>query len=420
MKIGKKNYRLYAITDQRWLNGRNFYEQIEAVLQNGATFLQLREKHATHEQIVDEAKIIKKIAKKYNVPFVINDDCLAAKEADVDGVHIGQSDISYEKARKILGPDKIIGMTAKTVEQAKLAQKLGADYIGVGAVFHTDTKADAVDMTKETLLEITKNVSIPVVAIGGITYENCDYLENTGVSGVAVISAIFAQDDMAGATKAMSKKTSMLFYADKTCNNIIFDLDGTILDSMPYWKRLAREYVEERGLLIPSDFDEKMYRKSVDEAAQYLHDEVKIKETKDEIKNDILSIIGRHYEMDIPLKKGIKELLANEYENKTRMCIFTASDSECAKKALQRLDIDKYFETIYTVDQIGINKHDKASYKKVCELAGYEPDETCVYEDAVHGLKSAKDAGFKTVAVYDYISENDWPKAKSLADEIFI
>lgn len=124
------------------------------------------------------------------MPFVVNDDIWAAKEAGADGVHIGQSDMDYEQARKILGPDKIIGMTAKTVEQAVQAEKLGADYIGVGAVFHTTTKQDAKDMSRETLAAITKSVSIPIVAIGGITYDNMDSLKDTGVAGVSVISAI--------------------------------------------------------------------------------------------------------------------------------------------------------------------------------------------------------------------------------------
>ena len=168
MKVTKADLRLYAITDRQWLGGKDFYMVVEQVLKNGATFLQLREKNATHEQRVEEAKKIKQIAAKYHVPFVVNDDIWAAKEAGADGVHIGQSDMDYEQARKILGPDKIIGMTAKTVEQAVQAEKLGADYIGVGAVFHTTTKQDAKDMSRETLAAITKSVSIPIVQSAGL------------------------------------------------------------------------------------------------------------------------------------------------------------------------------------------------------------------------------------------------------------
>lgn len=206
MKVTKADLRLYAITDRQWLGGKDFYMVVEQVLKNGATFLQLREKNATHEQRVEEAKKIKQIAAKYHVPFVVNDDIWAAKEAGADGVHIGQSDMDYEQARKILGPDKIIGMTAKTVEQAVQAEKLGADYIGVGAVFHTTTKQDAKDMSRETLAAITKSVSIPIVAIGGITYDNMDSLKDTGVAGVSVISAIFAKEDEGAAAAALRKR----------------------------------------------------------------------------------------------------------------------------------------------------------------------------------------------------------------------
>ena len=149
MKVRYKDMLLYAVTDNRWLGERSLVSQVEEVLKNGATFLQLRHKDATHEELVREAMLIKPVAAKYNVPFVVDDDVLAAKEADVDGVHIGQSDAAYSEARAILGSDKIIGMTAKTVQQAKEAEALGADYIGTGAVFGSTTKSDAVYMPKE-------------------------------------------------------------------------------------------------------------------------------------------------------------------------------------------------------------------------------------------------------------------------------
>ena len=179
---------------------------VEQVLKNGATFLQLREKNTTHEQRVEEAKKIKQIAAKYHVPFVVNDDIWAAKEAGADGVHIGQSDMDYEQARKILGPDKIIGMTAKTVEQALNAQAHGADYLGVGAVFGTTSKADATKLDHKVLKEICETVDIPVVAIGGITEENVTELAGNGICGVAVISAVFGQPDIEQATKELKEK----------------------------------------------------------------------------------------------------------------------------------------------------------------------------------------------------------------------
>lgn len=211
LKLDKKTMRLYAITDRHWLNGESLIKQVEDVLKAGATFLQLREKDFTHTEMVNEAKEIKKITDKYNVPFVINDDILAAKEIDADGVHIGQSDMEYSKAREILGPDKIIGISAGNVQEAITAEKMGADYIGVGAVFHTSTKKDAKDMSRETLLAIANSVNIPIVAIGGITYDNMDYLKDTGVHGVAVISAIFGSGNPGKATENLLLKTKEVF-----------------------------------------------------------------------------------------------------------------------------------------------------------------------------------------------------------------
>ena len=151
----RKSMLLYAITDRGWLKeGETLEGVVEDVLKSGATFLQLREKIQGHEEIVEMAKKLQALCKKYKVPFVVNDDIMAAKEMDADGVHIGQSDMEYTKAREILGPDKIIGVSAGNLQEAKEAERVGADYIGVGAVFHTDTKKDATSLTMDQLKEI--------------------------------------------------------------------------------------------------------------------------------------------------------------------------------------------------------------------------------------------------------------------------
>lgn len=200
----KKSMLLYAITDRAWLKeGETLESVVEDVLKSGATFLQLREKIQGHEEIVETAKKLQVLCKKYKVPFVVNDDIMAAKEIDADGVHIGQSDMEYTKAREILGPDKIIGVSAGNLQEAKEAERVGADYIGVGAVFHTDTKKDATSLTMDQLKEICEAVSIPVVAIGGITIDNALELKGTGVDGICVISAIFGSENPSEATKQL-------------------------------------------------------------------------------------------------------------------------------------------------------------------------------------------------------------------------
>ena len=205
MKCDKKDLLVYAVTDRHWLNGRTLYEVVKESLDGGVTFLQLREKNLDDENFLKEAIELKELCKEYKVPFVINDNVDIAIKMDADGVHVGQSDMEAGDVRAKLGPDKIIGVSAQTVEQAVLAEKRGADYLGVGAVFPTGSKDDADDVSHETLKAICEAVSIPVVAIGGITLENTPQLKDSGICGVAVISAIYAQDDIRKASEDLKK-----------------------------------------------------------------------------------------------------------------------------------------------------------------------------------------------------------------------
>ena len=207
MNCDKKDLLLYAVTDRSWLNGRTLYEQVEEALKGGVTFVQLREKNLDDTAFLQEAKEIKELCARYNVPFVINDNVDIAAEIDADGVHVGQSDMEAGDVRRKLGPDKIIGVSAQTVEQALKAQAHGADYLGVGAVFPTGSKADAVEVSHDTVRAICRAVDIPVIAIGGITRENVIELKGTGICGIAVISAIFGQQDIEEAARTLKSRT---------------------------------------------------------------------------------------------------------------------------------------------------------------------------------------------------------------------
>lgn len=202
-----KDLLLYAITDRHWLGDQTLYEQVQETLEGGSTFIQLREKELDYDSFLAEANEIKKLCADYGVPFVINDNVQVAVDCDADGVHVGQRDMEAGDVRQKIGPDKILGVSAQTVEQAKLAEERGADYLGVGAVFPTGSKDDADEVSHETLKEICDAVSIPVVAIGGITYDNIPELAGSGICGISVISAIFAADDIRQATIALKEKT---------------------------------------------------------------------------------------------------------------------------------------------------------------------------------------------------------------------
>lgn len=206
----KINLRLYAVTDRSWLGERTLAEQVKECLEGGVTFLQLREKNLEEEAFYQEALEIQKLCRDYQVPFIINDNVDMALRCNADGVHVGQNDMEVQDVRAKLGPDKIIGVSARTVEQAVRAEKMGADYLGVGAVFSTSTKLDAREVPWETLKEICETVSIPVAAIGGITEENLLQLSGTGVDGVAVVSAVFARKDVKGASRRLRQLSEQM------------------------------------------------------------------------------------------------------------------------------------------------------------------------------------------------------------------
>ena len=206
MKFNENMLLLYAVTDQAWVGKQTLPEQIEAALKGGATIVQLREKTLDEDSFVEEAIQARDLCHKYNVPLIINDNVEVAIKSGADGVHVGIEDAPVAEIRKRVSADFIIGATCKTVEQAKIAEAAGADYMGVGAVFPSPTKTNAVRITNEQLREIIASVSIPAVAIGGISYDNVCEIKGSSVSGVAVVSAIFGAEDIEKATALLKER----------------------------------------------------------------------------------------------------------------------------------------------------------------------------------------------------------------------
>ena len=206
MKFSKDMLLLYAVTDRSWTQDQTLYDQIEAALKGGVTIVQLREKNLPEDEFVAEAIRVKELCSRYNVPLIINDNADVALKSGADGVHVGIEDAPVAELRQKVGKDFIIGATAKTVEQAQSAEKAGADYLGVGAVFPSPTKKNAIRITAEKLKEICSSVSVPAVAIGGISLDNVSEIKGCGMSGIAVVSAIFASDDIQKAASELKEK----------------------------------------------------------------------------------------------------------------------------------------------------------------------------------------------------------------------
>ncbi len=191
-----KELKFYLVTDSDILRDRDFYNSIEEALKGGVTMLQLREKNASGKEFLEKAIKLRELTKKYNVKFIINDRVDIAMLCDADGVHVGQSDIPANKVRELIGEDKIVGVSARTVEEALTAKENGADYLGVGAMFTTRTKLDAKSVSIEKLKEIKEVIKLPVVAIGGLSLSNIDKLKECNVDGYAVVSAILGAENI--------------------------------------------------------------------------------------------------------------------------------------------------------------------------------------------------------------------------------
>lgn len=206
MKFSREMLLLYAVTDRKWTGEKTLYRQVEEALKGGATLIQLREKNMPQEEFLEEAREMAALCHRYGTALIINDNVEVALKSGADGVHVGMEDLPVKEIRKQVPGDFIIGATAKTTEQAQRAEKEGADYLGVGAVFPSPTKKNAIRITTEELKKICSSVRIPAVAIGGITSENAGTLVGGGMAGMALVSAVFGASDIERETAGLKKK----------------------------------------------------------------------------------------------------------------------------------------------------------------------------------------------------------------------
>lgn len=211
MNFTKEQLTLYLVTDRHWLANRNLEDDVEKAILGGVTMVQLREKNIDNDSFIELAKKVKQVCNKYKVPFIINDNLEVALAVDSDGIHIGQDDLPASLVRQKIGPNKILGVSAHNLDEAIAAKKAGATYLGAGAMFSTTTKDNTTNLSIEQLQTITKNVDIPVVAIGGINYDNCLYLKNCNLAGIAVVSAIMAATNISEAASNLKKRAQVIY-----------------------------------------------------------------------------------------------------------------------------------------------------------------------------------------------------------------
>ncbi len=410
MKFDKEDLLLYAVTDRTWLGQGHLSDQVEAAILGGVTFVQLREKELGYKEFLAEAKDLKELCNRYRVPFVINDNVDIALEVNADGVHVGQSDIAARDARSRIGTEKILGVSVQTLEQAIEAERNGADYLGVGAVFPTNSKADAVEVSFDTLSQICNAVRIPIVAIGGIGIHNIEGLKDTGIYGVAIISGLFAEKNIQKSAEALREKTESF-----SRFGAIFDLDGTILDSMSIWNEAGYLFLKKLGIEGSRNLGKRMFSMTMQEGAAYLQKRYELSLSETEIIDGIDETVADFYRNQVKLKPGMEELLHYLKQSGWKLTVATSSDRRNIEPALKRLGIDRYFDQIFTCSEVGVGKENPKIYLDAATAMNTCPRRTWIFEDALHGIQTGNAIGFQTVGVYDDFSKAQWEAIQAIS-----
>jgi thiamine-phosphate pyrophosphorylase len=421
----RRRLSLYAVTDRAWLGGGSLEAQVEAALRGGASCIQLREKDMPRPELASEASRIGRLCRERGALFIVNDDVDAALASGADGAHVGQSDMGVGSARAALGEGRILGVSVSTVEEALLAQEAGADYLGVGAIFPTPTKTGAGLVPLGRLKEICEAARIPVVAIGGLNGENLDCLRGTGVSGVALVSAIFGADDVEAACRELRAKADAVLGTGAEglpdgaggragsalvrgprgealeIGGAIFDMDGTLLDSMHIWDDVALRYLLDRGIQPEEGLVETFRAMSLREAALHYRDVCGVPESAEAIEAGIIAMVEDFYVNEALPKPGVARLLEGLRQRGVAMCVATATEKRLAEAALDRCGLTGYFSFVLTCGEVGRGKDSPKIFEEALGRLGTPRARTAVVEDAAHALVTARGAGFPTIGVYD-------------------
>ena len=421
MNRDRKKFRLYAVTDSRQLHGRSLPQAVEEVIKGGATMIQLREKDAKDSRLLKLAGDVLSVTDRYAVPLIINDRPDIALQCGAAGVHIGQQDGSVRQIRRMIGEEKILGVSAHTKEEAVRAEQDGADYLGVGAVFPTSTKQNTVSLSPETLREICRAVKIPVVAIGGIRADNIGSLCGTGIDGAAVVSALFASENPKKAAEQLTASLNaagigeVFSLSSRSVSGAIFDVDGTILDSMEMWRTTGSRFLRKCGVTPPPDIDRLMFQITLEEGASLFGEKFGIEGTPEEIKARVLQMVRDDYRYRLSCKPGVVDVIRELYSAGIPLCVATATDRELILPACERLGLLPFFREIFTCGELGVSKRSPDIYLQAAERLGTPPEKTLVFEDVLHAVRSAASVGFPVVAIYDKNAEPEKETIRTIA-----
>ena len=408
---------LYAITDCDNLQGEALLERTTQILANGATILQYRDKHGKAR---DDVRALQALCKAHDVPFIINDDVALAVELDADGVHVGQEDMACAKAREALGPDKIVGVTAKTLEQAEQAVSDGADYLGVGALFPSVSK-DSSLTSRETLKEICAAVAIPVVGIGGVNEDNASILAGTGVAGAAVISALYSYPSPALVTKRLAKKMDHIVNGDPEMRGILADVDGTLTDTLAFYQDLVPGYLRAHGYRPGGDLPQILADYNLPESVGYVKHNYSGTFGVGQVVDELEAELEWYYHTEGQAKPGVKAFLARARERRLPVVATSIHDAEVCRTLFDHAGIAQDITGIASGWEKRLPGGASELFRIGVDMLASAPEHIWAFNDGAEGVFGAKGAGVKIAAIYDANhSEKEWRQIIKTADVAFM
>lgn len=415
--MDKQQLLLYAITDCDNLQGEALLERTEMILANGATILQYRDKHGKARA---DVRALQALCKKYEVPFIVNDDVALAVELDADGVHVGQDDMAAANARAALGPDKIVGVTAKTLEQAEQAVADGADYLGVGALFPSVSK-DSSLTSRETLKAICKAVDIPVVGIGGVNEDNAAILAGTGVAGAAVINALYSYPNPTLVTKRLARKMAYIVGGDPDAAGFLADVDGTLTDTLAFYQDLVPGYLRAHGYRPGGDLPQILADYNLPESIGYVKHNYSGTFGVGQVADELEAELEWYYHTEGEAKPGVKAFLARAKERRIPVVATSIHDAEVCCTLFDHVGIAQDIMGVASGWEKRLPGGDSQLFTIGVQMLGAAPEKIWAFNDGIEGIFGAKGAGVKIAAIYDANhTEKEWQQIVKNADVAFM
>lgn len=416
MNITKKSLRLQGIIYGDMKKENDLLSCAENAARGGVTLLRIYKGRLADSSFQSLFNKISAVAKKRNLPIIIGESIDEMIRMNADGVHVRFSSSEELEWIREKSFGKGLGVTVKSVEEAVSAQEAGADYIEFSDIFKTDGRREARMLNLRSLNKICAAVSIPVIASGGITEDNLELLEGSGVDGVASNHGIFFRHDTVRAAAHLRRAVDKTVLPQSRLQGAIFDMDGTLLDSMAIWNELGERYLDGLGIEPRSDLRGALKDLSLNQAAVYFRHEYNVDLPAEEIHRQLSRMIKQFYDNEVEPKEGAVELLETLRKRRVPMILLTATEKRQAVSIMERCNLLSYFDCVLSCDELGSSKSHRGVFEEARRRIGTPLNSTWVFEDSLYAVATAKRAGFHVAAVYDNASRRDWEKIRSKSD----